>query len=346
MELHGDPQPAVCPSESQQDKGLVLVRVIPGRDLPRHRPFEDVLDLADGSRPEGNVVQTVVAGPAASGREELKPFDQGSADLFGALKALLPNALGEPSDILRKARLIDVYGLVRPEGGIDFRLKGGVFRDPVMPDEIVRGIVGGPDHPYLRLLDDPPDAEVGIVFQFLRSQVPGLFRGLYCQRLVKAEEPLKLHAAPAVDRIAGSLLQGLDELEIPFVGRHAAGHIVFRRAIRPHQPPFIVVAEDATVRVPSPQPDLGQVVKAPVLEDLPGRDVAVVVDDGHVLRVLVEETPCGVGEEKKVFVHKSSHKTVLSVPFCPCGRARLPGSYLLPQSISRCLPMWASSRAA
>ena len=72
-----------------------------------------------------------------------------------------------------------------------------------------------------------------------------------------------------------------------------AGDEIFVYAVRAHLAPFVVVAAE---------PHLRDVLPALVRGDLGRRQVAVVVDDGHVLGVAVVEFPRGLGREKKVVV--------------------------------------------
>ena len=77
-----------------------------------------------------------------------------------------------------------------------------------------------------------------------------------------------------------------------------AGDIFLVHAEGAHEPPLVVVA---------PQPDLGDVLELPVLVDLPGDQMAVVVDDGHGRREIVVEMPGGGGVQQKILIHKGLH---------------------------------------
>ena len=72
-------------------------------------------------------------------------------------------------------------------------------------------------------------------------------------------------------------------------------------AVGAHQAPLVVVAA---------QPNLGDVLETLVLPDLLGRNVAVVVDDGHALGKVVEQLLAGLGAQQEILiVHKVFHQT-------------------------------------
>ena len=57
------------------------------------------------------------------------------------------------------------------------------------------------------------------------------------------------------------------------------------------------------------QPNLGDVLKTLVLPDLLGRNVAVIVDDGHILSKVVEQLLAGLSAQQKVLiVHEVFHQ--------------------------------------
>ena len=60
-------------------------------------------------------------------------------------------------------------------------------------------------------------------------------------------------------------------------------------------------------RVAAAQPDLSDVVEAAVLVDLTGRNMAVVIADGHILSVSVVQVLCGGRLEHELLIHKCFH---------------------------------------
>ncbi|KAF5033756.1 hypothetical protein DSECCO2_603320 [anaerobic digester metagenome] len=98
-----------------------------------------------------------------------------------------------------------------------------------------------------------------------------------------------------------------------------AGDKVLGDAVGTHQTPFVVVPEIAAIRLLTTQPDLGQIVKPPVLVDLFGRNVTVVVDQRHFGGIVVKEVLCSFGFQKKIPVHKVFHSSI-----CEAGKLRIP----------------------
>ena len=68
-----------------------------------------------------------------------------------------------------------------------------------------------------------------------------------------------------------------------------------------------MVTEVASVRIFTAEPDLSQVIKAHVFINIFGRNVAMVVNQGEMLCIVVEEMLGGLSFEQKIFVHKFFH---------------------------------------
>ena len=84
---------------------------------------------------------------------------------------------------------------------------------------------------------------------------------------------------------------GLELLEVIGV----AGDKALLHAGRPHDPPLVVVAAE---------PDLGDVLELPVLRDVLGRQVAVVVEDRHLAGVLVVQPLRGLAAQQEILSHE------------------------------------------
>ena len=111
--------------------------------------------------------------------------------------------------------------------------------------------------------------------------------------------------APVVQRIADQLGHGLGPgLEFLPVGGVGVGDILLFHTVGADLTPLIMVAA---------QPYLGDVVKLPVLVDLLGVDMAVVIHDRHLLRIVVVQLFRHVRVQHKILVHKWLH---LIVPPC------------------------------
>jgi hypothetical protein len=72
-----------------------------------------------------------------------------------------------------------------------------------------------------------------------------------------------------------------------------------------------MVAKVAAVRVAAAQPHLSDILKAAVLIDLAGRDMAVVIADGHILSISMVQVLSGGVLEHELLIHKCFHDRVL-----------------------------------
>ena len=112
-----------------------------------------------------------------------------------------------------------------------------------------------------------------------------------------------------VHRVADGKLQRLDELLKALEGGLAASDVLLVHAVGAHHAPLVMVAEVAAVRILTAEPDLDEVVEAAVFIDLAGRDVAVIVDQRLMLRIVMEQMLRGLGFQQEILVHKRFHVT-------------------------------------
>ena len=107
--------------------------------------------------------------------------------------------------------------------------------------------------------------------------------------------------APLKDGVADAAAQGLGPLLELLASRGITGNEALVDAVGAHQAPLVVVAA---------QPNLGDVLKTLVFPDLLGRNVTMVVDDGHTLGKVVEQLLAGLGAQQEILiVHKVFHQT-------------------------------------
>ena len=115
-------------------------------------------------------------------------------------------------------------------------------------------------------------------------------------------------------RVADRHFQRLGEAKEALIVRLVPGDKVLRDAVGAHDAPFVMVSEEGPVRVAAAQPDLSQVVKAAVLIDLARGDVAVIVDERHLRRVVMVEVCGGGGLQEEIPIHKRFHGLDPSFP--------------------------------
>ena len=307
MDLHGDAQTVILLAQMDQDVGLVLLSLFGGAGLALHHLLVNSVDLFLGGLTVGDVIQTVVRSAAAHLGKELDALGQSVGDAVDAGQLFLAHNSGQLAHVLCKAGLVDVDGLIGTEGRSHDELDGGVFLDLLVPVQIIDGVIGGADEGHVGLLDQAADSQLGIVLQLVVAQVPHFLSGVAVQHAVVAKEHMQLEVGPVVHRVADGHGQSLSELLETLAVGLVAGDVLLRHTVGAHDAPLVVVAEVAAVRVAAAQPDLSDVVEAAVLVDLTGRNVAVVIADGHILSVSVVQVLCGGRLEHELLIHKCFH---------------------------------------
>ena len=307
MQLHGNVQAVILLAQVDQDVGLVLLSLFHGAALALHHLLVDGVHLVLGGLTVGNVVQTMVGSAAAHLGKELDALGQGIGHAVDAGQLFLAHNGSQLSHVLSKAGLVDVDGLIRTEGGSHSELDGGIFFDLLVPVQVVDGVIGGADEGHVALLDEAADGQLGVMLELVVAQVPDFLSGVAVQHAVVAEEGVQLQVGPVVHRVADGHGQSLSELLEALAVRLVAGDVLLRHAVGAHDAPLVVVAEVAAVRVAAAQPDLSDVVEAAVLVDLTGRNVAVVIADGHIRSVSVVQVLCGGRLEHELLIHKCFH---------------------------------------
>ena len=307
VELHDDAEAVILLAQVDEDVGLILLSLFRSAGLAGHDLLVDGVDLFRGGLTVGDIVQTVVGSAAAHLGEELDAVGQSAGDAVDAGQLLLADSSGQLAHVLSKAGLVDVEDLVGAEGRSHGELDGGVFLDLLVPLEAVDGVIGGADEGHIALLDEAADGQLGVVLELVVAQVPDFLSGVAVQHAVVAEEGVQLQVGPVVHRVADGHGQSLSELLEALAVRLVAGDVLLRHAVGAHDAPLVVVAEVAAVRVAAAQPDLSDVVEAAVLVDLTGRNVAVVIADGHILSVSVVQVLCGGRLEHELLIHKCFH---------------------------------------
>ena len=145
------------------------------------------------------------------------------------------------------------------------------------------------------------------MLQLVVAQIPDFLCGVAVQDALVAEEVVQLQIGPVVHRVADGHGQSLSELLEALAIGLVAGDVLFGHAVGAHHAPLVVVAEVAAVRVAAAQPDLSNVLKAAVLVDLAGRNVAVIVADGHILCIIVIQMLSRSRLEHEFLIHKCFH---------------------------------------
>ena len=310
MDLHGDAQTVILLAQMDQDVGLVLLSLFGGAGLALHHLLVDGVDLFLGGLTVGDVIQTVVRSAAAHLGKELDALGQSVGDAVDAGQLFLAHNSGQLAHVLGKAGLVDVDCLIGAEGRSHGELDGGVFLDLLVPVQIIDGVIGGADEGHVGLLDQAADGQLGIVLQLVVAQVPDFLSGIAVQHALVAKEHMQLEVGPVVHRVADGHGQSLCKLLEALAVGLITGDVLLGHTVGTHHAPLVVVAKVAAVRVAAAQPYLSDVLKAAVLVDLTGRDVAVVVADRHIRSVVVVQMLSSGRLEHEFLIHKCFHGSI------------------------------------
>ena len=310
VQLHGDVQAVILLAQMDQDVGLVLLSLFGGAGLTLHHLLVDGVDLFLGGLTVGDVIQTVVRSAAAHLGKELDALGQSVGDAVDAGQLFLAYNSGQLAHVLGKTGLVDVDGLIGAEGRSHGELDGGIFLDLLVPVQIIDGVIGGADEGHVGLLDQAADSQLGIVLQLVVAQVPHFLSGVAVQHALVAKEHMQLEVGPVVHRVADGHGQSLCKLLEALAVGLITGDVLLGHTVGTHHTPLVVVAKVAAVRVAAAQPYLSDVLKAAVLVDLTGRDVAVVVADRHIRSVVVVQMLSSGRLEHEVLIHKCFHGSI------------------------------------
>ena len=137
------------------------------------------------------------------------------------------------------------------------------------------------------------------LLQQRRTMVVDLTGRRGVQQLRHPEGGLQFEVRPVVERVAHRIGHRLGPLlELFPVAGILARAILLIDAVGTHRAPFVMIAFE---------PDLRQVVEAVVLGDIRGNQVAMVVDDRHLGRMVVVKTLRSLGLQQEVVVVKLFH---------------------------------------
>ena len=300
MQLHGPAKADILAGNELHKGRLVLEDLVLGKRLGGKALGKDSLDLVGGSRNVHNVVERVVGSAAAQLVGNIVALGDGG---LHALEVTDINAgnLGEMLAVVGELlATLDAQGGIGAHGGNDLNVKTVVGGNLLVPLKAVGGVVGSADHADVGLFDQVAAGKAGLS-ELGVGKVPDLLSGFAVQDALVAKVTLKLQVAPLKDGVAHATAQGLGPLLELLASRCIAGNEALVDAVGTHQAPLVVVAA---------QPNLGDVFKTLVVPDLLGRNVAVVVNDGHTLGKVVEQLLAGFGAQQEILiVHEVFHQT-------------------------------------
>ena len=191
---------------------------------------------------------------------------------------------------LRHERLVGrrfhAHELVRAEGGDNLELIP-LFRNFGEDGQIVENLVRREQMGNVRPLDQLLRRDI-IDGDILVAPVPNLLRILLVDFQLAVEKVLQFHLRPVVQGIAERRAERLAIRQKFFLVARVARDILFIYAEVAHQTPFVVIPA---------QPDFIDIGKGFVFENLLFGQVTMIVENGHIFRVVVIQLICRlVGE--------------------------------------------------
>ena len=166
-----------------------------------------------------------------------------------------------------------------------------------MVAQVVDGVFGGGDQTHIAVLHAPAAGHVLFGDKLFGAVINFLCIGCG-QGFVDVEVALQLQCTPDVDGIAHQLGQNFGKLHVLFVVAGVTGDVLLVDAKGAHTAPLVVVAA---------QPHLAQIFKLLVLGDLHGLQMAMIIDDRHMLCILVVEHLAGLIGEEQLFAETIIH---------------------------------------
>ena len=153
------------------------------------------------------------------------------------------------------------------------------------------------------------------MLQLVVAEVPDLLGGLAVQHALIAEVLLQFEVAPGIHRIADGHFQALGKLLEALAVGLVTGNILLGHTVGAHHTPLVVVTEVVVAAVGqdlmAAQPDLRNILKTAVLINFLRGNMAVIVDDGQLGRIIMVQVLRGGGLQQKVLIHKRFHVQTL-----------------------------------
>ena len=295
VELHHPAHPLVLRRHKAQESGLEGCQLLPGDRLSPQALLEDSLQLLLRGGLAHRHSQGVVAGTAAHLVKE------GHAPLEGLLQIregfdLHPRGPAQTPQIVPILRALQSHSAVGPPGGKNLDGEILFLRQLLVPLQGIGGVVGGTHQGDAGAGNQISGTHLRLLKLFV-AQIPHLLGGVPVQNALIPKVAAQLQMAPMVQRVSNGHLQSLRPLLEFLPVRGIPGDAGLVHAVGAHQPPLVVVTA---------QPHLGDVFKVPVLGDLLGVQVTVIVQNRHFLRHTIEPLGGGSGQQKNV-VEKRFH---------------------------------------
>ena len=248
----------------------------------------------------GHGIQRVIGQARAVRVEEIETGFQRLHHAF-QIQAVNAGDAGQTVHVIHKAAALDVEHLVGTPSRIHLELAGRILRNLDLMLQIVHRIIGRADDLHAEFLDQAAAAV------FLRRQqrvcaVPDILGGLFAQDFLDAEHAAQLQMRPVEHRVADAVFQARGKGQPLVVPARVAADELLIHAVGEHDAPLVVVAAEH---------QFADVLELIVFVDHARGDVAMIVINRHVFRILVIQLFGHVIFKQKILIHKRFHGVLL-----------------------------------
>ena len=168
--------------------------------------------------------------------------------------------------------------------------------------QVIHGIIRRADTLHIVVAHQSTGRELGLL-QFLVTLVEDLTGGLRTQLLCDTEGSLQFQVCPVVQRVTEGVRHGLSPLLklLPVAGV-LAGAVSLIHTVRTHGTPLIVVTAE---------PQLCDALETMVVGHHFGDQMTVIIDDGHLSRMVVIQVLSRLGLQNEVIIIELLHNYYL-----------------------------------
>ena len=209
--------------------------------------------------------------------------------------------LTELIHIFSKLRLLDVHSLVWTPSWNHLDLETALACLLVVT-EIIDRIICCTDALYIIVTHQAASAELRLL-QLLITLIVDLTCSLRAQLLVNTESCLELQVCPVIKRVTESIWYSLCPfLELlPVAGVSTCAETLIY-TIGTHSTPLVVVTTE---------PEFCNALELVIIRNHLRDEVAVIIDDWHLSRMIVEKILRCLGVKQEVFIHKLLHNCIV-----------------------------------
>ena len=205
--------------------------------------------------------------------------------------------LAQLSHIIRKVGFFDVHGLIGSPCWNHLDFKAAIARN-LVPMQIIYGVISCA-HTFHMITSHQASGTILRLFQFLIALIKNFTGRAGTQEFINAEGCLQFQMGPMIQGITEGVRHCLRPLlKLLPIGGVVTRAIFLSNTVSAHGTPFVMIAS---------QPQFSDASKLMVFGYHLRHQMTMIVDDGHLGRVIVKQILRGRGLQQEVFVHKCFH---------------------------------------